>query len=200
MTSHEANHFSVCRAWLYDCNSVSTCSFHIVTSSEFLGTWGQFGTLDLPVSAHCVSEAPTTWKNASKTHTLATPDIHYNEQNLSINIDFELDNKAVWIGYFKALTAFEYFGCMREEMGSGLKSFELRNNAPGLCFSACGKQVLVGLRGRMCYCFENETFDNHHLPYCDTACEADVGFLCGGHEHVSLYKVNKEGSAEINIM
>ncbi|XP_053390164.1 WSC domain-containing protein 1-like [Mercenaria mercenaria] len=147
----------------------------------------------LVTKAYCVSDKPTTWMQARKTHTLATPDIHYNGQNLSVNLDFELDNKTVWIGYIKALTAFEYFGCMREETGSSLKSFKLRKNRPGLCFSACGKQVLVGLRGRMCYCFENETIVNYRLSYCDTACEADDGFLCGGAKHVSLYKVNKEG-------
>lgn len=59
-----------------------------------------------------ISGNRTNWPAASGLCTLAGPDLIFASNEITVDIAEKI-NDDVWIGYYKARTAFEYFGTVR---------------------------------------------------------------------------------------
>jgi hypothetical protein len=40
-----------------------------------------------------------------------------------------------------------------------------------------------------CYCLNNDQFDNDMQPRCKTLCDSQNGVVCGGNQHMSVYRI-----------
>ncbi|XP_060556728.1 uncharacterized protein LOC132717310 isoform X2 [Ruditapes philippinarum] len=116
------------------------------------------------------------WFESRQTCDLATPPYELFFGELKVNLKVNI-SKEHWIGYFKAVTGFEYIACIP------FVEFKARITLPsmtqGLCYSACGKKPTFGIRSTTCYC-EDEIGYDESLQFSSPV------------ECVSIYKVNKD--------
>ncbi|XP_053408621.1 uncharacterized protein LOC123559447 isoform X2 [Mercenaria mercenaria] len=130
----------------------------------------------------------SNWAEATQKCALATPDVTLGSEGYRADIQDEDWHGQVWTGYYMTIQGFEYIGCVK--IAERKANFVSHLNAPGICHSACGKSNIIGMHGEECFCLNNESFNNNTLPYCDKMCDAQKGIVCGGHQHISLYKVS----------
>ncbi|XP_053408627.1 uncharacterized protein LOC128559862 isoform X2 [Mercenaria mercenaria] len=131
-----------------------------------------------------------TWTEALSSCALALPMFREHLGQTVVRISNKVTDD-LWVGYFKALTAFEYKGCIRNE--NFTKKFGSARLTIGLCFSACGRKQIVGISGRKCYCEDQMNFDaDVRFTYCYKPRNsiANVHNTCDQNDCVSVYKVN----------
>ncbi|XP_060582434.1 uncharacterized protein LOC132738848 isoform X2 [Ruditapes philippinarum] len=81
---------------------------------------------------------------------------------------------------------FDYIGCVQVFQREA--NFMNQRNTPGTCHTACGTSK-IGLTGDECYCLDNDQFVNNMQPYCNTSCDSRDGVVCGGNQHMSVYRI-----------
>ncbi|XP_060580745.1 uncharacterized protein LOC132737469 isoform X2 [Ruditapes philippinarum] len=118
----------------------------------------------------------SSWLKSTKTCDLATPpyENYLGELKVTLTVDISQEH---WIGYFKAFIGFEYIACIPFVELRAKKT--LPSMDQGICYSACGKKPIFGIRSQTCYC-EDEIGYDKSLPY---------SFVV---DCVSIYKVNKD--------
>ncbi|XP_060569427.1 uncharacterized protein LOC132727857 [Ruditapes philippinarum] len=139
-----------------------------------------------------------TWDKANDTCTLATPEFIYDGEIFTVkedqNITNDMDGR--WLGYFRNMRGFEYFGCINYPGMFRIPSKRIGNNSPGNCFSVCsGNGIFVGLMSQECYCFKTITAEEKVVSYasCNKSCPPpSEGLACGGQSFISLYVINKK--------
>ncbi|XP_053408624.1 uncharacterized protein LOC123560833 [Mercenaria mercenaria] len=146
--------------------------------------------LGISVAQEFYSESTeyTTWK--SSTCRMAIPDIEYDD--FSIDIKQKLTHDDLWLGYYRAMIGFEYFGCVKNTSVKAMKTIHIEMNSPGHCYSACGKSVQnIGLKDRECFCLDAMEPDPISESSCNLSCPApSLNIACGGKFHLSLYRIN----------
>ncbi|XP_053372832.1 uncharacterized protein LOC128546387 [Mercenaria mercenaria] len=149
-------------------------------------------TAEIQGRAYYETEVVSSWNDSAGRCDLATPDLTFESGEYHPNIKGEDWNghTQVWIGYFMAVQRFDYIGCLRTggEKAHIVKQF----NTPGICHSLCKSTDVIGIRGKECFCLLNEYFVNITQSHCDTICDAQKGIACGGHQHMSVYKIHCE--------
>ncbi|XP_053390165.1 uncharacterized protein LOC128553081, partial [Mercenaria mercenaria] len=142
----------------------------------------------------------TTWKNPKPTCRMATPDIEYDD--FSIDIRQKLTHDDLWLGYYRAMIGFEYFGCVKNTSVKSMNTIHIEINSPGHCYSACGKSVEnIGLKDRECFCLDAMEPDPISESSCNLSCPApSLNIACGGKFHLSLYRINPNVSSITNTL
>ncbi|XP_060584841.1 uncharacterized protein LOC132740835 [Ruditapes philippinarum] len=139
-----------------------------------------------------------TWEKAKDNCMLATPEFIYDGEIFTVNDDQNLTNsmEGRWLGYYKNMRGFEYFGCINYPEMFGIPPKRIGNNSPGNCFSVCSRRAtFVGLMGQECYCFKTITAEEKVVSNasCNESCPPpSEGLACGGQSFISLYVVNKK--------
>ncbi|XP_060589913.1 uncharacterized protein LOC132745107 [Ruditapes philippinarum] len=144
-----------------------------------------------------------TWDKANDTCTLATPEFINDGEHFTVkdNQNMTNDMEGRWLGYYRNMRGFEYFGCIKNSEFFRIPSKRIVKNSPGNCFSVCSRSgTVVGLMGQQCYCF-NSTTSEHNLvsnASCAEPCPPpSEGLACGGQTFISLYVVNRKGKANM---
>ncbi|XP_060597734.1 uncharacterized protein LOC132751572 [Ruditapes philippinarum] len=150
----------------------------------------------------CVATAPynefMTWDKAKDNCTLATPEFIYDGEIFTVKEDQNMTNDmdGRWLGYFRNMRGFEYFGCIEHPETLRIQSKHIVKNSPGNCFSLCSRKgSVIGLMGHECFCFKTITAEQTLVSYasCNESCPPpSEGLACGGQSFISLYVVNKK--------
>ncbi|KAH3826352.1 uncharacterized protein LOC127832404 [Dreissena polymorpha] len=147
-------------------------------------------------SGYFISSTATTWQNASKECELVQPELKYNENGLvelegQVDIQETIPAKDVWIGYFKALTRFQFKGCgwsLRRYPNITHTVFSLAQ-----CHHICGETnmwIIVTHQIKTCVC-TNDLYGliNDGCTLCD-----DI--ICGRGSYNAVYSVLTDVSVE----
>ncbi|KAL4229065.1 hypothetical protein ACF0H5_012104 [Mactra antiquata] len=135
-----------------------------------------------------------TWLEARNQCNLTTPQLMFGDARVTVNFtgfDVDADNK--WIGYIKAYTSMEYFGCvLKSHIPENTPSFTTKGS-PGLCISACRNVSFIGVYEHQCYCFTRNLTVNTMERFCNLHCPDHKEIVCGGEpgngkEYLSLYR------------
>ncbi|XP_060582435.1 uncharacterized protein LOC132738849 [Ruditapes philippinarum] len=158
----------------------------------------------------CVATVPynkfMTWNRSKNACTLATPELVYDGKIFTVKEDQNMTNDmdGRWLGYYRNMRGFEYFGCFKNPEIFGIPSTQIVQNSPGNCFSLCSRRgTVVGLMGHECYCFNTTTAEQNVVSNasCAKPCEApSEGLACGGQSFISLYVVNRKVLKVSNVI
>ncbi|XP_060597737.1 uncharacterized protein LOC132751574 isoform X2 [Ruditapes philippinarum] len=150
----------------------------------------------------CVATVPynelMTWDKAKDNCSLATPEFTYDGEIFTVKEDQNMTNDmdGKWLGYYRNMRGFEYFGCIEYPEILRIQSNHIVKNSPGNCFSVCSRRgSVIGLMGHECFCFETITAKQTLVSYasCYEPCPTpSEGLACGGPPFISLYVVNRK--------
>ncbi|XP_060569426.1 uncharacterized protein LOC132727856 [Ruditapes philippinarum] len=128
----------------------------------------------------------TNWTDAVEKCELATPDITLDANGYRAEIQDDEWSGQVWTGYYMTTLYFDYIGCVQVFQREA--NFMSQRNTPGTCHTTC-RTSMIGVKGDECYCLNNDKFDNDMQLHCNTLCDTQNGVVCGGNQHMSVYRI-----------
>ncbi|XP_045207225.2 uncharacterized protein LOC123559451 isoform X2 [Mercenaria mercenaria] len=138
-----------------------------------------------------VSNTNATWTEADTECKMATPTILYERLKLDITIDKPILNLGVWVGYYEHMALFDYIGCIKTKNIQPIPTaIQLGKSTPGRCYSACSYSQYIGIEQRKCYCFDTEPGKKITEQECNEPCDDMSQTVCGGKDHISLYRIS----------
>ncbi|XP_053388774.1 uncharacterized protein LOC123559448 [Mercenaria mercenaria] len=136
-----------------------------------------------------ISKSTAPWTEEHTECKMATPTILYERLKLNVTIDAPIiSNRDVWVGYYEYMALFDYIGCIKTQNATA--TIHLGNSTQGRCYSACSYSRYIGLQQRKCYCFDTEPGKNITEQGCNETCDDMSQTVCGGKDHISLYRIS----------
>ncbi|XP_045207223.2 uncharacterized protein LOC123559450 isoform X2 [Mercenaria mercenaria] len=138
-----------------------------------------------------VSKTTAVWTKQYAECNMATPTIQYEKPELYLTIDQQFQYHDLWIGYYEHMALFDYIGCIKtRNVQPILAIIQLGVPTPGRCYSACAYTQYIGISKRECYCFDTKPGSKITEQGCNSPCGDMSQTVCGGKDHISLYKTS----------
>ncbi|XP_053388771.1 uncharacterized protein LOC128551869, partial [Mercenaria mercenaria] len=140
------------------------------------------------LSGNVLWDEAITLKNCN----IALPAVTVKQNRYTVEIEHELRNREVWVGYYSMMTVFEYIGCVPINVAHATHMLPLEENGPGACYTLCrrsGKNT-VGISQGKCFCIDKELENSYNNVECNLKCYKPIGLVCGGVKHMSVYRAN----------